>query len=409
MDLALTKSQEQFVFHDAQYPALCAGLGSGKSYAGITRLVIMMLQNPGVNVAYYLPTFDLLRLRILPGFEELLTYFNFSFSTNKHEHKINISDYGTIIMRSFDKPERIVSYEVAHSVIDELDTLKKSKAEFVWRKVVERNRQRQNNKLKNTIGVVTTPDQGFNGFIYDRWVRKNKLGHELIKAKTTENPFLPDGYVDQIRANYDPVLAEMYINGEFVSLSQDKVYHFFDKQKHHKLAPESNSYNAIHIGIDFNIGGCCSSVFIVNGKEVHAIDEFVSHDTYDFINNLNRFKDKQITIYPDASGDSRSTNASDSDVQLIKKAGYRVDTARSNPAVRDRINSVNSLLSKDRLLIDTDKCPLLTEALEQQGYTDKGEPEKFDRHPAIDDWADNSGYFIYRKFPLSLPSYQANL
>jgi len=136
---------------------------------------------------------------------------------------------------------------------------------------------------------------------------------------------------------------------------------------------------------------------------VHAIDEFVSHDTYDFINNLARFKGKQITVYPDASGGSRSTNASATDIDIISQAGYRVDCANQNPFVRDRINSFNALLSHDRFNIDTSKCPLLTEALEQQGYDKKGEPEKFDKHPAIDDWVDNAGYFIYRKFPVNRP------
>ena len=72
----------------------------------------------------------------------------------------------------------------------------------------------------------------------------------------------------------------------------------------------------------------------------------------------------------------------------------------TNPAVRDRINAYNGLLSHDKLLINTDKCPNLVNALESQGYDKKGEPEKFSDHPAIDDWADSSGYFIAYKFPV---------
>jgi hypothetical protein len=58
------------------------------------------------------------------------------------------------------------------------------------------------------------------------------------------------------------------------------------------------------------------------------------------------------------------------------------------------------LLSHGRFFINTDKCPNLTNALETQGYDDRLEPEKFNSHPAIDDWVDSSGYFIAYKYPL---------
>jgi hypothetical protein len=131
-----------------------------------------------------------------------------------------------------------------------------------------------------------------------------------------------------------------------------------------------------------------------------AVDEFVSHDTQDFINNLTRYENKKIIIYPDASGKASRTNASQSDIGMIRQAGYQLQYNPTNPAVRDRINSYNGLLSHGRFFINTDKCPNLTNALETQGYDDRLEPEKFNTHPAIDDWVDSSGYFIAFKFPV---------
>ncbi len=403
----LLPAQDDFVFSKSPNPALVGGLGSGKTQAGVSRLIRLMTEEPGINTLYAMPTYDLLKLRAIPGFQEELSKISLSHTLNKSDYSIRIFGLGIIYLRSYDNPDRFIAFEVGHSVVDEIDTLDKDKATEVWRKVTERTRQQTKNGI-NTIGAVTSPDHGMQGFVYDRWARNASSRQELIKARTTDNPFLPDGYVEQIRENYDQQLADLYIDGEFVNLTQQKVYHFFDNKKHHRAAPKEDSYNATHIGIDFNIGGCCSNVFLIDDKNVHAIGEFVSHDSYEFVNNLNKFKGKQITVYPDASGSSRSTNASQTDIQIIQSAGYRVDAAQSNPAVRDRVNSVNSLLSKERLFIDVDRCPLLTEALEQQGYTDKGEPEKFAKHPAIDDWVDNSGYFIYRKFPLTRPSYASS-
>ena len=382
---------------------MVAGLGSGKTQAGIVRLLLKMVQEPGIDTAYYMPTYDLLRLRAIPGAEEIMQSIGISYRVNKSEYLITLHGYGNMIFRSYDRPERIVAYEVAHSIVDELDTLPKDKAAFVWRKVSERNRQKCSEQ--NSIGNVTTPDQGYAGFTYAKWVKSTLPGHALIKAATESNPFLPDGYIDQIKANYDPILADMYLKGEFVSLSQNKVYHFFERAKHSTDRELQPSDKVINIGLDFNIGGTCATVWILEAGNPIAVDEFVSYDTQDFINRAEQYREggRQIIVYPDASGKGRSTNASMTDVQMIQQAGFRVDAPNANPAIRDRVNAVNALLSHGRLKVNPAKCPLLTDAFESQGYDSKGDPEKFNEHPAIDDWADCSGYYLSRKFPISRP------
>ena len=402
VELPLTEPQEDFVFSDSKYPAIVGGLGSGKSKGGTMRLVIKMLSDPGSNGAYYMPTYDLIKLRAMPGIEQDLEQLGIGYSLNKSDYSIQMHGYGNIILRSYDRPERIIAYETAHSIVDEIDTLPKDKAALVWRKVTERNRQKRS--IINTIGAVTTPDQGFNGFVYSKWGKNPQQGYELIKAPTASNPYLPDDYIDQIRSNYDPILAELYINGEFVSLNKNKVYHFFNRSQHHTSRVITDQDKFLHVGLDFNIGGTCATVWVIQDNKPIAVDEFTSHDTYDFINNLNKYTGKQIVVYPDASGRSGSTNATLSDIGLIEQAGYQVDAPAANPAVRDRINAFNALLSHNRILINTDKCPNLTHAMETQGYTVKGDPEKYNQHPAIDDWLDASGYFINRKYPVLKPA-----
>jgi len=399
MLIDLTEPQDAFIYSDASYPAIVGGLGSGKSQAGTFRLMRLLLMDVGANGAYYMPTYDLINLRAIPGMERDLEHAGIPYKTNKSSYSISIEGFGDVIFRSYDRPERIIAYEVAHSICDELDTLPKDKAALVWRKISERNRQKREGK--NTIGLVTTPDQGVNGFVYEKWVKKQQPGYVLYKASTYSNPFLPDDYADQILANYDPILAELYLNGEFVSLNQNKVYHFFNRKLHHTKRVIEKSDTVLHIGLDFNIGGCCAVTFIIENNNPIAVDEFTSYDTRDFINNLTRYKGKSIVIYPDASGSASRTNASQSDIAMIRQANFQVNAMSHNPPVRDRINAYNGLLSHNRLMVNTDKCPNLTNALETQGYNDKGEPEKWNDHPAIDDWVDSSGYFIATRFPVS--------
>ena len=401
MEFPLTEPQEQFVFSDAPHPAIIGGLGSGKTKAGSSRLIFKMLEEPGLNTAYYMPTYDLLKLRAIPYIEEDLTLLGIDYKTNKSDYIIKLHGYGDLILRSYDRPERMVSYEVAHSVLDELDTISKEKASLVWRKASERNRQKCNGL--NTMGNVTTPDQGFSGFTYMKWEKMKQDGYISIKAPTYSNPYLPDGYIQQIRDNYDPILAEMYIEGEYVSLSRNKVYHFFDRKKHHSDRTLNDKDTVINVSIDFNIGGCCATVWVIDDNKPIAVDEFVSHDTRDFVQRLSVYGNRKIVVFPDASGRSGSTNATQSDLEIITQAGYVTDNPKANPAVKDRINAYNGLFSHDNIGINTNTCQQLSEALETQGYNKKGEPEKYDEHPSIDDWVDSSGYFIHRKYPVIKP------
>jgi hypothetical protein len=344
----------------------------------------------------------LLNLRAIPGAIAIIEQLGLEYTYAKSEKMITINGYGFIVFRSYDNPLNIVAFSVAHSIIDELDTLPKRKAELVWRKISERTRQKIPG-VKNTISVVTSPDQGVSGFCYEKWGGDTlPTGYRLIQASTRSNPYLPKDYVEQILANYDPILANAFIDGEFVSLTRNKVYHFFSRLIHHTDRLLDANDNVVHIGLDFNIGACVAIVFVIDNNNPIVVDEFTSYDTHDFVNNLQRLSGKQVIVYPDASGDNRSANASQSSLNIIRNAGYQVNARSSNPAIRDRINAVNSLLSHDRLKINTTKSPRLTAALESQGYNEQGEPEKGNVHPEASDWCDALGYMLFTVFGIKI-------
>lgn len=402
-NIQITEPQHEFIYSPHKFVGLFAGLGSGKTEAAIIRLVTLMQQDIGISVAHYFPTYRLASRRGLTGVQNYLKRLGYEYILNKTTMTITIPELnnGIYYLDTYSDPNSIVSYEIGHCVIDELDTLKKEQAEFVFRKVAERVRQNANHECGNTISVVSTPDGGINGYCYSKWKTGENIndGFHYIRCGTGSNPFLPKDYVEQISKQYDPVMLEAMVNGGWVSFTLNKVYHFYDRKRHastRTIQPTDH----LHIGLDFNVGGTCATVFVIDGDKAHAVDEFVSYDTQDFINRLAQFNNVEITVYPDASGNNRKTNASESDIAMIKRAGYEVRHNQMNPAVRDRINAVNGLLSHNRLLVNHDKCPELATALESQGYDKKGDPEKFDTHPSIDDWNDSLGYFIAYKFPI---------
>ena len=77
----------------------------------------------------------------------------------------------------------------------------------------------------------------------------------LIKAKTTDNPYLPEGFIDSLYQNYDPNLIASYVNGDFTNLTAVTVYHPFDRDKHY-TDEQIRDDERIFVGIDFNVNAC---------------------------------------------------------------------------------------------------------------------------------------------------------
>ena len=124
-----------------------------------------------------------------------------------------------------------------------------------------------------------------------------------------------------------------------------------------------------------------------------------SHDTDSIAQTIqSRYPMNKIYVYPDASGGNRSTNASQTDIQILEGYGFSNQSPRSNPPVRDRISSVQALLcngkGESRLQIHA-SCRKLIESMELQSYTEKGEPDK---ESGYDHMADALGYLVWREF-----------
>jgi hypothetical protein len=300
-----------------------------------------------------------------------------------------------------ERPERIIGYEVAHSVLDELDTLPTEKAREVWNKVIARNRQKCS--MGNTVAVATTPE-GFR-FVWERWVKNKAPGYELFRAKTMDNAAnLPDGYIDNLRNSYPTALLSAYLDGEFTNLTAGSVYPEFDRALN-ATNETVKPGDALHVSLDFNVGHMAAVVFVLRDGNPYAVDEIIdAFDTPEMCRIItDRFKSKghSILVYPDASGSGRRSNdASQSDIAILKQSGFQVCANPANPAIKDRVLSMNRMIHNEgtRLLkVNPDKCPHLVESLEKQAYNKAGEPDK---SGGLDHVLDSAGYFISYKFPI---------
>jgi PBSX family phage terminase large subunit len=398
MKILLSKPQLEFVSASEQFPAFVGGFGSGKSHAAIMRAVALKLQYPKQNVAYYLPTYDLVRTIGFPRFSEILEQIGIPFKINKSDAVIDFAGFGTIIFRTMDTPERIIGYEVADSLVDELDTLQTEKAREVWNKIISRNRQKKPDGKLNTVGVATTPE-GFR-FVYERWQKSPAEGYRLIKANTRSNSRnLPQGYIASLESIYPSNLLSAYLDGEFVNLTAGSVYPSFDRRLNATYETIKEK-EPLHIGLDFNVTKMSAVIHVLRNDEPHAVMEYTGvFDTPAMIQIIKQnHAEHKIFIYPDASGQARkSNNASVSDLSLLRQANFQVMVNSTNPAVKDRVLAMNKLISDRRYKVNPDKCPELVESLERQAYDKNGEPDK---SGGFDHVLDATGYCISYRYPI---------
>jgi PBSX family phage terminase large subunit len=375
-DVSPTVPQYEYITAQERFPAFVAGFGAGKTEAAVLRCIFGIINNKGTNRGFYEPTYDLIRMIAWPRFEATLTELGIPYKLQKSPmNQITVEGYGSIFFRSMENPQRIIGYEHADADIDELDTLKRDDAAYVWRQVMARNRQRKSGP--NTVGVTTTPE-GFR-FVYEQWRREAKPEYRIIQAPTRSNPYLPAGYIDALKEAYPAHLLEAYLEGRFVNLQSGTVYTSYNR--HACNSDETiRDGEPLFIGCDFNVTKQAATVYVQRegGKVWHCVDELVNmYDTPEMVSIISsRYANNPIYIYPDASGKSRKTvDASKSDIALLEQAGFMVRVNKRNPAVKDRVMSMNAALEQGRVKVNANRCPVVSESLEQQVYKN-GEPDK---------------------------------
>ena len=399
-----TLPQYKYITSLAKFPAMVAGFAAGKTEAAIMRSVFGLLGNPGFNRGFYEPTYDLIRMIAWPRFEAFLSNANIPYKLHKSPiNQISVAGYGNIFFRSMDNPTRIVGYEHADADIDELDTLKKDDAAYVWRQVIARNRQKKPTG-QNTVGVTTTPE-GFR-FVYETWKKEAKPGYEIIQAPTRSNPYLPDGYIESLQDIYPAQLLSAYLEGNFVNLTSGTVYASYNRTAHDSKETIKPG-EPLFIGCDFNVTKQAATVYVQRdgGRVWHAVNELVNmYDTPEMVRIIQgrwQSQGHKIYIYPDASGGSRkSVNASISDIALLELAAFVVRSKPSNPAVKDRVMSTNAAFEAGRLRVNATACPNVATCFEQQSYKN-GEPDK---SSGDDHQNDASTYPIVYEMPIVKPA-----
>ena len=380
---------------------ISAGYGAGKTRALCAKAVMLAAANQGFIGAVMEPTGPLIRDIWQNDFEQFLEAYEIPYTFRASplpEYMLHLPGGDTkILCRSFENWSRIIGLNLAWVLADEIDTVTPAIANKAFPKIL--GRLRAGNVRQ--FGAASTPE----GF---RWMwntfgsedAQDRTDRKLIKMRSVDNPHLPPDFIERLQANYDPNLLRAYLDGEFVNLTTGTVYDRFDRAKHVISDMPYLDREPLRIGVDFNVGNMSAVIGIRMGDKLLVIDEISgAHDTDALAQEIQaRYPHRRIYVYPDASGGNRSTNASQTDIQILESYGMSNQSPRANPPVRDRVAAVQALLENGkgqvRLTIHQ-QCKRLIECLELQCYTDKGEPDKDAGH---DHMNDALGYLVWREF-----------
>ncbi|MFZ9261032.1 MAG: terminase large subunit domain-containing protein [Limnohabitans sp.] len=377
---ALLPPQREFV-DDTSHKILgyCAGFGAGKTFALCAKTIFLAMANPGTVGAVFEPTHIMIRDVWMRAFDDFLEQFEIEHDfrvSPQPEYVLHLpGGTTTLLCRATETFNRIRGQTLSFVLADELDTSTREIAQ----KASEMMLARLRGGIKPQLAVASTPE-GYK-FFYNTFVENgDNPDRRLIRAKTTDNPYLPEGFVESLYNNYDPQLIASYINGEFTNLANTTVYHPFDRDVHW-TDDTIRDDDRIFIGIDFNVAACFCMVIVRRGDEFHVVSEHYPKDTPAVVRTLRETYPKHLeagnlVVIPDAASRQRTTtNAAESDLSLLKKGGFVVKAQSSNPQVADRVNCVNVLLLANRLKVHS-SCKYLIKSLEQQVYEKTGKPEK---------------------------------
>lgn len=418
VNISLLQAQYDFISDETSNPlAFIGGLGSGKTFGAACKAIALGIKNPGCTGLFIEPTYPMVRDIAVPAFEEVLEMMGLRYKWIASHYVLRVGGRNSgfkIVFRTGEKPKRIVGINAAWVIIDEPGLM----SEEVAKKARARLR---GPKIRVKQLCLTGTPEGMN-WLYDWLVRTPSPNTKVIYSSTDDNHFAGDGYADDMTSRMSEQEAAQYRHGKFVTLS-GAVYHRFNRQDH-VVACQNPLEGEIEIWADFNVGKMAWLFARRVSDEWHVFAELIGIDTntYDQTETAIQFladamsQKMRITITKeqaarrisavrcDASGNSRKTSATDTDVAIMRRAGLRVVVAASNPAVRDRVASVNEALRLRKLFIDPD-CEQLIDCLERQGRAKDGTPDKA---AGLDHAPDALGYGVYAHNPVRLPSANAS-
>jgi len=387
MEVRLLSHQREALFSNHKATALVSGIGGGKTWTGVHWVIKMSQEYPKSLGFIGANTFSQLRNSTLSAVFNELMNLNIPFSYNQSSGILTVLGKRWLC-KSMDNYDPLRGIEVGEIWLDECAYMKEEAYNVIM------------GRLRDKFGALkvflTTTPKGFN-WLYQKFHENgdDKTDENfLIHAVSSENLFLPDGYLDTIRGQYDEKLLAQELGGEFINVTSGSIYYAFSRVAHVKDI-EINERFPLWAGVDFNVNPMTATIGQVINDILYVVDEFYlkNSNTEALCKNIISKYGDGVTIVPDSTGKKMTTNANVSDLQILQRYFKNVRVA-GNPFRVDRYAAVNGAFSNGKVVISP-RCKYTIKDLESVVYkkgTDK--PDTSDK--MLTHCSDNLGYLIYR-------------
>lgn len=200
-------AQRQLWRSAARYVAFVGGLGSGKTFAGACKILLLP---PGAACVVVAPTYQVLRDASQRTFLSLCPPALIR-SHHRSQGITELSGGRVIYWRSGEHPDRLRGPNLSHAWIDEAAYCR----DDLWPVILGRLRLGR----VQQVWATTTPN-GLN-WLHREWVLRGGPHHEVIHAPTRDNAYLPPRYAEELADRYaaDPEFAAQELDGAWVDLS----------------------------------------------------------------------------------------------------------------------------------------------------------------------------------------------
>lgn len=353
---------------------LSGSVGSAKSILLAHLGIRHCLENPGAKVLIGRENMPDLRDTLFVKMAEHLTDENliegYHFKLYARECRIVFPTFGSeIIGKSWGDGNfmKLRSLELSMACIEELT---ENQDQDIYDEIKMRVGRLPHIKTNNII-CATNPDSPAH-WAYQYFVepKLKNVGNfptrHVYYSVTTDNPFLPKWYIEQLKQDLDPRMARRMIYGEWIEIDQDIIYSSYKIDRNYRdYDYKVKEELPIMMCFDFNIGvgkpmSCVFGQYHKETRSFHWFDEIIIHGarTADIMveaesRGLLKYN-SLYEIYGDSTGDSRDTRNILTDYDIIKKylgtirrenghyLKWIFNVPHSNPPVRTRHNIVNA-------------------------------------------------------------------
>jgi len=398
MNITLTKPQHKVSSSNKRFRVLVSGRRFGKTYLCITEMMKYATQI-NKKIWYVAPTFKMAKEIVWSNLKDMLSQFNWIDTINESNMTITIKKTGSkISLKGCDNYDGLRGVGLDFLILDEFADIE----EKAWTEVLRAS-------VSDTEGDVLMcgSPKGYGNWSYRMYLKGQQGDTEWdsFQFTTLQGGMVTEEEIEQAKQDIDIRTFRQEFEGTFENYAGSVYYNFHPVES--VVKKEIDWTKPLHIGMDFNVDPMSACVGQIEKDKIFFLDEVIiySSNTDEMVEEIrNRYGTKiPIFIYPDPASRQRKTSAGGrTDLSILQNAGFKVKCKLKHPAVRDRINAVNSKLKDsngNRHIFVSQSCKTIVKGLQRQIYKENTNiPDKED---GFDHMNDAIGYMIDFLKPLT--------